>query len=195
MRKLAFLVFFLIGCGDGCCSDVLGLWVLEDASIELLDESELPIEEPTVVSDSLFIQLSGELSFVYNNSNSIGFGSSLLATSCPDFGFGGPEDPVTTFRFTSSQTYNGIPSGDSLNDFIRPVECLHCDEDTIEEWLTRLNRGDAGLAPTGTEESRFFDKFILKQKPANNNVHTLTLYMETHSGVGFTLNTMAFSWE
>lgn len=186
MKKTLLSLFFatgLFGLLVSCfCKDVNPYWNITDFTIEVLDANRAPLVNNQYQGDALILNIDMDTYFHANTYNP--FVNSCYATQpCPRDGHRGMKDPVVAITITSSEVYNGIPAGQSLNQFARAQGEFTLDELINSRQFFTFEYYEQHL------------EIRLTQKPTDNAVHTFTVKMETDAGHSKEAQTTAITWQ
>ena len=121
MRALVFLLMSVaFGFSFSSCCDDLDYNRVDSLSVFLHENDSAYYDEPEdsalTTTDSLFMLV--EMHTTYIASNTSWFINSATAHSCY-YGSKGLKDRLALIAFQSDQPYNGVPSGESINAFVK----------------------------------------------------------------------------
>ena len=185
-RKSLVIVVIMVSGILSCCTDVLPHWDINDFTITFGNGSGIFSDEGTFDSDSLIVQTALDIEFLSSVWGSNPFVNTALALSCEHDGHLGLKDKMTSINITSSQDYNTITAGNSLNNlFILNNPFFEFTDTNLDKLSEQLN------------QSYFFIpnlEFVIKEKPTNNATHQFTISMDFESGKNVVTTSKEITW-
>ncbi|MFK7757124.1 MAG: hypothetical protein AB8B53_09360 [Flavobacteriales bacterium] len=184
--KSILLLLAFLGLIPGCCPDVDPFYRPTEMTVSPIwnnmsyDDLETVIIEEAVGFE-LWIEFSKK-EYLAQHSNPFTFTSRVMATQpCPEDGHEGLKSPVNSLTITSSADFQGIPTGESINDFFHRLEPSGADENGNQSFEQQSVDSELGRF----HYLSHFEEYLplhLTELPGNNLEHQFTVLLIFEDG-------------